>query len=44
MMAGLTDDQTALIMGWTSQRVAAIRDSYVNAERVITNLAEKLRA
>lgn len=43
-MAGLTDDQTALIMGWTSQWVAAIRVGYVNAERVIINLAEKLRA
>lgn len=44
IMAGLTDDQTAMIMGWTSQRVAAIRVRYVNTERVIIDLAEKIRA
>ena len=43
-MAGLTDDQTAMIMGWTSQRVATIPVRYVNTERVIIDHTEKLRA
>ncbi|WPZ05530.1 tyrosine-type recombinase/integrase [Pelagerythrobacter marinus] len=44
IMAGLTDDQAAYIMGWTAKRVGAIRARYVDEERVIISLAERLSA
>lgn len=44
VMAGLTDEQAAMVMGWTAKRIAAIRARYVSEERVIISLAEKLSA
>lgn len=44
IMKGLTDQEAALIMGWTSQRVANVRARYVNEERVIVNLLDRLTA
>lgn len=44
ILAGLTDDQTAMIMGWDSKRVAEIRRRYVDEERVIVHLADRLSA
>lgn len=44
IMAGLTDEQAAMILGWTAKRIAAIRARYVNEERVIISLAERLSA
>lgn len=41
---GLTDDQAAMIMGWKSKRVAEIRARYVDEERVIVSLLDKLTA
>lgn len=42
ILAGLTDDQAAMIMGWRSNKVAQIRARYVNEERVIIDLAEQM--
>lgn len=42
IMAGLTDEQAAMVMGWTAKRIAAIRARYVSAERVVIDLAERL--
>lgn len=44
IMAGFTDEQAAMVMGWTAKRVAAIRARYVSEERVIISLVEKLSA
>ncbi|MDD3798401.1 MAG: tyrosine-type recombinase/integrase [Novosphingobium sp.] len=44
IMAGFTDDQAAMVMGWTAKRVASIRARYVNEERVIIELTERLKA
>lgn len=44
ILKGLTDEQVAMIMGWTAKRVAEIRARYVDEERVIVSLAEKLSA
>lgn len=44
IMKGLTDDQTAMIMGWKAKRVSEIRARYVDEERVIVNLADRLSA
>jgi integrase len=44
IMAGLTDDQTAMVMGWTAKRVAQIRARYVDEERVVIDLAARLKA
>lgn len=44
IMAGLTDEQAAMILGWTAKRIASIRARYVNEERVIISLAERLSA
>jgi integrase len=44
IMAGLTDEQAAMVMGWTAKRIASIRARYVNEERVIISLTERLTA
>lgn len=44
IMAGLTDEQAAMVMGWTAKRIAAIRARYVSAERVVIELAARLSA
>lgn len=44
ILAGLTDEQAAMVMGWTAKRIAAIRARYVDEERVIISLAERLSA
>lgn len=44
ILRGLTDDQVAMVMGWIAKRVAAVRARYVNEERVIISLAERLSA
>lgn len=44
ILAGLTDEQAAMVMGWTAKRIAAIRARYVNEERVIISLTERLSA
>lgn len=43
IMAGLTDDQAALVMGWSAKRISTIRARYVDEEKVILHLAEKLQ-
>ncbi|GHC96815.1 hypothetical protein GCM10019060_27030 [Novosphingobium pokkalii] len=40
----LTDEEIARIIGWTAQRIAEIRARYVDEERVIINLVERLSA
>lgn len=42
IIAGLTDEQVAMVLGWTAKRIAAIRSRYVDEERVIISLAEKI--
>lgn len=44
ILKGLTDEQVAMIMGWTAKRVSEIRARYVDEERVIVSLAERLSA
>lgn len=44
LLKGLTDDQAAMIMGWTAKRVSEIRSRYVNEERVIISLLDRLSA
>lgn len=44
IMADFTDDQAAMVMGWSAKRIAAIRARYVNEARVIIALAAKLVA
>lgn len=41
---GLTDDQIARIVGWTSKRVAEVRARYVDEAAVIVSLVERLSA
>lgn len=41
---GLTDDQVAMVVGWTAKRISQVRARYVNEERIILNLAERLSA
>lgn len=43
MIAGFTDTDIANVMGWTAERVAAIRARYVDRIRVAKARAEKLR-
>lgn len=40
----LTDEEIARIIGWTAQRIAEIRARYVDEERVIISLVERLSA
>lgn len=42
ILAGLTDQEAAGIMGWSPERVANIRKVYVDQARVIVALAERL--
>lgn len=42
IMAGLTDEQAAMVLGWSAKRIADIRARYVDEERVILSLADKL--
>lgn len=44
ILAGLTDSEAAMVMGWTAKRIAAIRARYVNEERVVVALAERISA
>jgi integrase len=39
---GLTDREIADIIGWTTQKIAAIRAVYVDRARVVVSLAERL--
>lgn len=41
---GLTDEQIARIVGWTAHRVAEIRARYVDEERVVISLIDRLSA
>jgi integrase len=41
---GLTDDEIARIVGWTSQRIAEVRARYVDEARVIVSLVDRLSA
>ncbi|WP_210210337.1 hypothetical protein [Altericroceibacterium spongiae] len=41
---GLTDDEIARIIGWTTKRVASIRARYVDEARVVIALIERLSA
>ncbi|KPP87582.1 tyrosine-type recombinase/integrase [Erythrobacter sp. HL-111] len=43
-MKGLTDDEIARIVGWTSQRIAEVRARYVDEARVIVSLVDRLSA
>lgn len=42
MIAGLTDQEIADILGWTTKDVAAIRVKYVDQARVVIALAERI--
>lgn len=44
MIAGLTDQEIADILGWTTKDVAAIRVKYVDQARVVIALAERIAA
>lgn len=41
---GLTDQEIARIIGWTAQRIGEIRARYVDEERVIISLIDRLSA
>lgn len=41
---GLSDDEIARIVGWTSQRIAGVRARYVDEARVIVSLVDRLSA
>lgn len=41
---GLSDDEIARVVGWTSQRIAGVRARYVDEARVIVSLVERLSA
>lgn len=41
---GLTNEEIARILGWTAKRVDEIRARYVNEERVVISLLERLSA
>lgn len=42
MTRGLTDQEIAMVLGWTAKRVGSIRARYVDEERVILSLAKRL--
>jgi integrase len=42
MIAGLTDQEIADILGWTTKEVAAIRVKYVDQARVVVAIGERL--
>lgn len=42
MIAGFTDQQVAVVTGWTAEKIAAIRARYVDRERVARAMAEQL--
>lgn len=42
MLAGLTDEQIAEILGWSTKDVASIRNRYVDQTRVVIAIGEKL--
>lgn len=44
MMAGLTDQQIADILGWRSEEVAVIRSKYVDQARVVVELGKRIAA
>lgn len=44
ILARFTDEEAAMVMGWTAKRIAAIRARYVNEERVVVSMAERLSA
>jgi integrase len=44
IVAGFTDAQAAMVLGWTATRIAQIRARYVNEERVIIELAAMMNA
>lgn len=44
ILAGLTDQQVADVLGWAPERVSAIRRVYVDQARVVVALAERLNA
>ncbi len=41
-LAGLTDDEIAKIVGWTTKDVATIREKYVSDARVVIAIGERL--
>lgn len=41
---GLNDEEVARIVGWTAKRVAVVRARYVDEQRVIVSLVERLAA
>lgn len=44
MIAGLTDQEIADIVGWNTKDVASIRIRYVDQARVVVAIAERLNA
>jgi integrase len=44
MIAGLTDQEIADILGWTTKDVAAIREKYVSQSRVVISIGERISA
>lgn len=44
MLAGLTDQQIADILGWTAEEVSVIRKKYVNQARVVIELGKRIAA
>lgn len=43
MIAGFTDTEIAMVMGWRAERIAAIRMRYVDRSRVARAMAERLK-
>jgi integrase len=44
MIAGLTDQEIANILGWDTKDVAAIRAKYVSDARVVVAIGERIAA
>lgn len=43
MVAGFTDQQVSLVMGWKLERIAGIRARYVDRGRVVRAMARGMR-
>ncbi|WP_348521565.1 tyrosine-type recombinase/integrase [Erythrobacter sp. A6_0] len=44
ILSGATDSEAAMVLGWTAKEIAAVRARYVDEERVVIQLADRLTA
>lgn len=44
ILAGLTDDEAANVLGWSPDRIATIRRIYVDQARVVVSIGERISA